>query len=48
MALYIAVIGYVMTEFIDEEIENRRKISSVKFLKFNSEIYLGQLTIASF
>lgn len=47
MALYIAVIGYVMTEFIDEEIENRRKVSSIRFLKFNKEIYLGQLTIAS-
>jgi ABC-2 type transport system permease protein len=48
MAIYIAVIGYVMTDFINKEVENRRKISSIKFLKFNKEIYLGQLTIASF
>ena len=48
MALYISVIGFVMTDFINKEVENRRKISSVKFLKFNSQIYLGQLTIASF
>lgn len=48
MALYISVIGFVMTDFINKEVENRRKISSVKFLKFNREIYLGQLTIASF
>ncbi|MBU5311987.1 ABC transporter permease [Tissierella carlieri] len=48
MALYISVIGFVMTDFINKEVENRRKISSVRFLKFNSQIYLGQLTIASF
>ncbi|MBU5436627.1 ABC transporter permease [Tissierella sp. MSJ-40] len=48
MAIYIAVIGFVMTDFINKEVENRRKISSIKFLKFNREIYLGQLTIASF
>ncbi|WMM24644.1 ABC transporter permease [Tissierella sp. MB52-C2] len=48
MALYISVIGFVMTDFINKEVENRRKISSIKFLKFNREIYLGQLTIASF
>jgi ABC-2 type transport system permease protein len=48
MALYISVIGFVMTDFINKEVENRRRISSVKFLKFNREIYLGQLTIASF
>lgn len=48
LAIYISAIGFVMTDFIDKEVENRRKISSIKFLKFNKEIYLGQLTIASF
>ncbi|WIV12965.1 ABC transporter permease [Proteiniborus sp. MB09-C3] len=48
LALYIAVIGFVMTDFTSEEIESRRKISSIKFLKFNREMYLGQLTIACF
>lgn len=48
LAIYISAIGFVMTDFIDEEVETRRKISSIKFLKFNKEIYLGQLTIASF
>lgn len=48
LAIYISVIGFVMTDFIDKEVETRRKISSIKFLKFNKEIYLGQLTIASF
>ena len=36
-----------MTDFTDDNIENRRKISSKKFLKFNNEIYLGQLSLAS-
>src|SRR5690606_14670453 len=48
LAVYIAVIGFVMTEFTREEVENRRKISSIKFLKFNKEIYLGQMSIAIF
>lgn len=48
MAIYISVIGFVMTDFINKDVENRRKISSIKFLKFNKEMYLGQLTIASF
>lgn len=48
LAIYISVIGLVMTDFTDKEVENRRKISSIKFLKFNKEMYLGQLTIASF
>ena len=37
-----------MTDFINKDVESRRKVSSIKFLKFNREIYLGQLTIASF
>ncbi len=48
LALYISVIGYVMTDFINKDVESRRKVSSIKILKFNREIYLGQLTIASF
>ena len=46
LGIYISVIGLVMTDYNDINIENRRKVSSKKFLKFNSEIYLGQLTIA--
>ena len=48
MALYISLIGFVMIEITGEGIENRRRVSSVRFLQFNKEIYLGQLTIASF
>lgn len=48
LAVYISVIGFVMTDFTDKEVENRRKISSIRFLKFNKEMYLGQLTLASF
>ncbi|MDR7857372.1 ABC transporter permease [Tissierella sp.] len=47
MGLYISVIGLVMTEFTDKNVDTRRKISSIRFLKFNKEMYLGQLTIAS-
>ena len=46
MAIYIAVIGFVMTDFINKEVENRRKVSSKRFLDFNREIYLGQMSIA--
>ncbi|MFA5523734.1 MAG: ABC transporter permease [Tissierellales bacterium] len=48
LAIYISVIGFVMTDLTSKEIENRRKVSSIKFLKFNREIYLGQLAIAAF
>lgn len=47
MAIYISAIGLVMADFKDENIESRMKISSKKFLKFNMEMYLGQLTMAS-
>lgn len=47
IAMYIAIIGMVMTDFTDENIESRMKISSKKFLNFNMELYLGQLTIAA-
>ncbi len=47
IAIYIAVLGFVMTDFTDEEIQSRMKISSKKFLQLNKEMYLGQLTVAS-
>lgn len=47
LAIYISAIGLVMTEFKDESIQNRTKISSKKFLQFNKEMYLGQLMVAS-
>lgn len=46
LAIYIAVIGFVMNDFTRTEVENRRKVSSKRFLSFNKEIYLGQMTIA--
>ena len=46
LAIYIAVIGFVMTDFGQGEVENRRKVSSKQFLDFNKEIYLGQMSIA--
>lgn len=45
VAIYITVIGLIMMEFKDEKIENRMKISSKKFIKYNGEIYLGQITL---
>ncbi|NLY45786.1 MAG: ABC transporter permease [Tissierella sp.] len=48
LAIYIAVIGFVMNDFTHMEIENRRKVSSKKFLNYNQEIYLGQMSIAIF
>ncbi len=47
VALYIAVMGLVMKDFTDTNIEHRSRISSKKFLKINMEIYLGQLTVAA-
>ncbi len=47
MAIYIAVLGLVMADFTDPNIKNRRMISSKRFLDFNREIYLGQLSVAS-
>lgn len=46
MAVYIAVLGYVMSDFSNRQVENRRKVSSIKFMSFNMQMYLGQLTIA--
>ena len=47
VGMYIAIIGMVMADFTDENIDSRMKISSKKFLNFNMELYLGQLTIAA-
>jgi ABC-2 type transport system permease protein len=47
-AIYIGTIGYVMSDFREEKIENRRKISSIRLSKFNREVYLGHLTVAAF
>ncbi|WP_130805601.1 ABC transporter permease [Senegalia massiliensis] len=44
-AIYIAVMGLIMIEFKDEKLENRTKISSKKFLNYNKEMYLGQVTL---
>lgn len=45
IAIYVAVIGLIMTDFNDENIKDRMKISSKRFLTFNIEMYLGQVTI---
>lgn len=45
IAIYVAVIGLVMVEFKEKNIENRMKISSKKLMSLNKEIYLGQVTI---
>lgn len=47
IAIYITVIGMVMSDFNVKEVENRRKISSISLLKFNREIYLGQFIVAA-
>lgn len=45
IAIYVAVMGLVMTEFSGKNIQDRMKISSKKFLDFNGEIYFGQVTL---
>ena len=47
IAIYIAVIGMVMTDFTEDNIESRRKVSSKKSFQFNKEIYLGQFILAA-
>ncbi|NLY77700.1 MAG: ABC transporter permease [Tissierellia bacterium] len=47
IGVYIAIIGLVMSDFRDKNVDNRRKISSKRFLDFNKEMYLGQLTLAA-
>ena len=46
LAIYIAVIGFVMNDFRKDNISQRMKTSSKKFLKFNKEMYLGHLSVA--
>lgn len=45
IAIYVAIIGLLMTEFNGKLIQDRMKISSKKFFRFNLEIYLGQITL---
>lgn len=45
IAIYVAVIGYVMVEFNDKKNQDRMKVASKKFLNLNIEVYLGQVTI---
>ncbi len=47
IAIYIAVIGMVMTDFTEDSIESRRRVSSKKNFKFNKEIYLGQFVLSA-
>lgn len=47
IAIYITVIGMVMTDFSEANIESRRRVSSKKNIQFNKEIYLGQFTLAA-
>ena len=46
IAIYIMVIGLVMSEINKEQIVNRRNVSSIKLVKYNMQILLGQLTLA--
>lgn len=48
IALYVAVIGLTMTEFNHKKIRDRVQASSKKFMSFNIEIYLGQVSIGIF
>lgn len=45
MAVYVSIIGLIMLDFKNEKIRNRNEISSKRFLDFNKEIYLGQISI---
>lgn len=45
IAIYVAVIGLIMTDFNNKDIQERMKISSKKFLKFNIEMYMGQVVV---
>ncbi|HZK57297.1 MAG TPA: ABC transporter permease [Clostridia bacterium] len=45
IAAYILVIGLIMAEFNSKNIQDRMRISPKKFLRFNAEIYLGQVTL---
>lgn len=45
IAIYVAIIGLLMTEFNSKEIQDRMKISSKRFLTVNFEMYIGQVTL---
>ncbi|NLY37629.1 MAG: ABC transporter permease [Tissierellia bacterium] len=45
IAIYVAVIGLIMTDFNTKDIQDRTKISSKKFIIFNTELYLGQVVV---
>lgn len=45
IAIYVAVIGLIMVDFNNKNIQDRLKISSKTLLKFNVEMYLGQVII---
>lgn len=47
IAIYVAVIGLVMMEFKEDNIENRVRISSKNILKYNRDLYLGQISIGA-
>lgn len=45
IAIYVAVIGLIMVDFNSKNIQDRMKISSKTLLRFNTEMYLGQVVI---
>lgn len=45
IAIYVAVLGLVMADFNNKNIRDRMKISSKTFLRFNAEMYLGQVVV---
>ncbi len=45
IAIYVTVIGLIMVDFNSKEIQDRMNISSKRFLKFNFEMYLGQVVV---
>lgn len=45
ITIYILVIGLIMTEFNSKNIQGRMKVSPKRFLRSNTEIYLGQVTL---
>lgn len=44
VAIYVALIGFTMSDFNEEEIKLRTYISSKELSKFNMEMYLGQMS----
>lgn len=47
IGMYVSIIGLVMTEFKENKIKNRTKISSKKLVDVNMEIYLGQISLGA-